>query len=142
MSGRVLIAEDSAVLGQLLADALRAHGVADDVEAYKDGTSLLSAYKLHAQAQSAILLVILDVELGGAPNGLVVGRTIRALEKQLGAKHPAPILFFSAHDPSTATDAAVNDCFPARYVQKRQGDSPAGIAFEGARLLRQILKGE
>ena len=140
MGGRVLLAEDSTILQRLLADALRAHGVADTVESFDDGNALLSAFRLYAQAGQPLSLVILDVELPGGPDGLVVGRTLRALETQLGVAARAPILFFSAHPEDDAITRAVADCAPAHYVQKTDA-SPAGIAYEGARFMRTFIAG-
>jgi CheY-like chemotaxis protein len=139
MAGRVLVCEDSAILGTLLADALRAHGVAGVVEHFKDGASFLSAYRLYAQAKDTPALVTLDIELSpGTPDGLLVGRALRALEKQLGTP-AAPILFFSSQSSSDAIQAAVRDCFPARFAQKKIEGGPASVAYEGALLMRSML---
>ena len=58
--------------------------------------------------------------------------------RALGAG-PAPIVFFSSRDGDAEIQAAVADCFPARYVQKNDQEGPAAVALEGARLMRKLV---
>jgi CheY-like chemotaxis protein len=137
--GRVLVAEDSNLLAALLKDALRAHGIADQVDVYKDGGAILDAYQTMVMLHERATLLVLDIQMPG-PSGLVVGRTCRAYERQVKLG-PAPIVFFSGRTEDDEIKAALADCFPARYVQKQGQGGPAQVVLEGVKLIRSLLGG-
>lgn len=139
MPTRVLVCEDSNLLAALLKDALRAHVVADVVDVYRDGPSLLAAYQTSMLLREDAALLVLDIELPG-PSGLVVGRTCRAYERAASMR-PSPIVFFSGKAEDDDVKQACADCFPARYVQKQGTGGPASVALEGARLIRSLVAG-
>jgi len=136
--GRVLLAEDSALLAALLADALRAHSVAQVVEVFKDGPSFVAGFASALEGGEAPALLVLDIHLPGL-DGLSAGRAVRGLERARGLL-PAPIVFFSGSSLTDDVARGIADCFPARFVQKQDERGPGLVALEGARLIRTLLR--
>lgn len=137
MTTRVLIAEDSQLLGALLSDALRAHARVDVAEHLTGGEKLLDRYRALLSDGEKVHLLVLDIHLPGL-TGLDVGRRARRLEgeKQVRA---APIVFFSSRTEDAEIHQALVDCFPARFVHKVDDAGPAKVAMEGALLIGSLL---
>lgn len=136
----VLVAEDTQLLAALLKDALAAHQVARRVMVFSTGPDFLDAYTQLLNDGKPVRLLVLDIMMPGL-DGLDTGRMIRNLERHHKAD-PAPLVFFSSREEDDEIRAAVADCFPARFVRKRDSKSPALVALEGARLLRDIVSGQ
>jgi CheY-like chemotaxis protein len=134
---RVLVVEDSQLLAALLADALRAHGVGQSVSVHSSAEAAWTAFQAHADAGGTVGLLVVDITLPGE-DGLAFGRRVRERERALGAA-PAPMVFFSSREIDAEINAAVADCFPARYVQKQDEQGPAAVALEGARMMRKLV---
>jgi CheY-like chemotaxis protein len=131
----VLLVEDSTLLAILLQDALLAHGVATVVEIKPDPHAFLARYRAAVVEGVRPVLLVIDIVLPDF-DGLIAGERVRAIERELAAE-PVPIVFFSSRSLDEDVQAAVDACFPARYVEKKVG-GPVQVALQGALLLREI----
>lgn len=138
MSGHVFIVEDSTLLAALLGDALRAQGITQSVTTTATGQAFAAKYRAKLASKDAVALIVLDIQLK-EESGLDVGRQARAIEREFSAS-PCPIVFFSARDSDEEIEAAVADCFPARFVHKRDRSGPAQVALEGSVLIRTLFE--
>ena len=136
----IFIVEDSQLLAALLLDALQAHAVGDEVRSFRSAAPAREAHEEVLAAQDQMGLFVVDIEMPGE-DGLSFGRSVRERELAAGAS-PAPIVFYSSCALSLDIEAAVADCFPARFVQKADEAGPAAVAREGALLLKRMLDRE
>lgn len=132
----VMIVEDSPLLATLLRDALVAHGVTDRVVVFPDATTFIDAYRRALLDETPPLLLVIDIVLPGL-SGLAAGDRVRAMERGRQAQS-VPIVFFSARPLDDEVRAAVDACFPARYVEK-DATGPAQVALQATKLLREIF---
>jgi CheY-like chemotaxis protein len=137
MTTRALIVEDTALLRALLTHALTDEKVADDVSGHANASSAFEAYEALLDEGSEVSLLVIDINLPDE-TGLSLGRRIRAREESAG-KRPAPIVFFSSRAHDDEIDEAIAECFPARYVQKKDESGPEEVAREGAKLIGETL---
>lgn len=135
----VFVLEDSPLLSTLLSDALRAHGVGDEVRVFRNAAAARAGLDAALQGPDRVGLFVIDIELPGE-DGLSFGRFVREAERAAGAGS-GPIVFFSSREQAPEIDAAVSDCFPARFVRKVSEEGPAAVALEGARMLKRMLEG-
>lgn len=135
MTREIVVVEDSRLLGHMLSDALRAHGLAADVRVMPTASAFQNW--LHAPRAAEPALVVLDIALPDG-SGLELGRALRANEAQSGRPH-VPVLFFSAQNEDETVRSGVADCFPARFVQKSSAAGPAVMALEAVRLIQGLF---
>lgn len=132
---RVLVAEDTTLVREIVKDAMLQNGIARQVETCPQGEDLLQTFADSIARRLSIDLVILDLEmpiLGGYHTAIA----LRAFERGLRVR-PVPVVFFTAYPFNATFKKVLEHCGPARYLNKGVDASPPRIA---ARLV-QVLSG-
>jgi CheY-like chemotaxis protein len=136
LAGSILVAEDSRLLLELLRDALRAHGLGQEVVACSTGDELLQRAGEALQRHEPPVLYILDIVMPGQ-SGLEVARALRAAEKAAGLPL-VPILLYSSLQRSPEIDAVIEACWPARFLHKQDGVRSDRLALAIVEILREL----
>ena len=138
MTGEVWLAEDNTLLSVLLKDAVSAHVQAGKITVFRSADDLFGAYDARlASDKPRPVLFVIDIVMPDE-DGLTLGRRLREREREAG-QDPVPVVFYSARALDDEIDRALDDCFPARFVQKAGEDGPALVALAGAKLVRYLL---
>jgi CheY-like chemotaxis protein/ribosomal protein S27AE len=116
---QVIIAEDTALLRQMLKDALIEEGFAQTVRSCAGGEELLQAVAEQNSSGQPVDFAILDVEMP-VLNGYQTAVALRAMERGLHAT-PVPILFLTSHPYDDVFKKVLEYCQPARYLSKGNG---------------------
>jgi CheY-like chemotaxis protein len=132
---RVLIAEDTALLRQMIADALVDARVAERVITAENGEEMVERIAAQWRAREPLDLAVVDLEMP-TMSGYYAVLALRAFERGMGEK-PLPVVFFTARQADDKLKSALQRCVPARYLNKGTDNaSPARLAVR----LLQVLK--
>lgn len=130
---RAIIAEDTALHRQVIADGLREQGLCAEVVATARGDAFLTAVTEHLVRRQAPDLCILDLEMPGL-SGYHAAVALRAIERAFGGK-PTPVVFFTARVCDETFKRAMNEIGQATYLNKA-GNGPAELFGRLAAVLR------
>jgi CheY-like chemotaxis protein len=133
--GTILIAEDTELLRQILADSLVDAQIARQVTQSANGEECLESFTRMLRTGTPAELAILDLEMPGL-SGLHAALAMRAVERGMGV-NPVPIVFFTGRPSDERLIAAIDLCQPARYLHK---GSESGSALRVAQRLLEVLK--
>lgn len=111
---KVLIAEDSDDLRELLAIALKAAGW--EVVSAKDGRDALRVYHDAIEDDDYFDVLLLDVEMPRL-NGFAVGVNVRNLEK-FGNVPRAKHIYFTGYEDVVPPEQLVESLFADEYIRK------------------------
>lgn len=134
----VVVAEDSALLREVLKDALEQAGVCSAVRSCSNGAELLQAIFGAVAQRQAVDLAVLDVDMP-LLNGYYAAIALRAVEKGLGTR-PTPIVFFTAYPCDDTFKKVLEHCQPARYLNKGADASPPQIAARLVQVLASLRR--
>jgi CheY-like chemotaxis protein len=123
---RVMVAEDSALLREVIKDALAEAGISHEVQTCGNGEEFLEAMADGIWRERLPNLAILDV---GMPvlNGYYTAIALRAIERGLQVS-PTPIVYFTAHACDDTFKKVLEYTQPARYLNKGADAAPMRIA--------------
>jgi DNA-binding response OmpR family regulator len=134
----IVLAEDTALLREMLKDSLVERGLSRRVISCVNGYEFLSAYVRSRQNDQAVGLVILDVIMP-VLNGVSAAVALRAHEKGRNLS-PAPILFFTSKRCDETFKKVLTFCRPAMYVNKGASASPEHLRQRVDKVITQLLK--
>ncbi len=135
---RVAVAEDSALLREVIKDVLAETGISAQVQTCGDGEQLLQTMADGIRRQQPPGLVILDV---GMPvlNGYYTAIALRAIERGLLVA-PTPIVYFTAHACDETFKKVLDYTQPARYLNKGADAAPARVAERLVQVLASLRR--
>lgn len=119
----VIIAEDSQLLREVLADLFVSEGVAQNVTQCPDGEVFLEAATRTYHQSGKIDLVTLDANMP-IVDGYRAALALRAIERGFGVQTPAPILFFTSVPCDDTFRKVMERVAPSKYVNKESAPSP------------------
>lgn len=135
---RVVVAEDSALLREVIKDALAEAGVSSEVQTCGNGEEFLQAMADGIWREQLPGLAILDV---GMPvlNGYYTAIALRAIERGLRVP-PTPIVFFTAHACDETFRKVLDYTQPARYLNKGADAAPTRVAERLVQVLGSLRR--
>lgn len=133
---RVLMAEDTALLREIVKDALVQNGISQQVRGCANGEEFLQAVAEALVARQPLDLAILDVEMP-ILSGYHAAIALRALERGLRIR-ATPIVFFTAFPCDDTFKKVLEHCQPARYLNKGADSSPPRIAGRLVQVLSSL----
>ena len=135
---RVLVAEDTVLVREIVKDALVQHGISQHVRGCANGEEFLQVIAESVAAGVAVDLAILDVDMP-ILNGYFAAIALRAMERGLRAR-PTPIVFFTAYPCDDTFKKVLEHCQPARYLNKGADASPPRIAGRLVQVLASLKR--
>jgi CheY-like chemotaxis protein len=135
---RVLVAEDTALLREIVKDSLVQGGISRHVRGCANGEEFLQVAAESVAAGVAIDLAVLDVDMP-ILNGYFAAIALRAMERGLRAR-PTPIVFFTAYPCDETFKKVLDHCQPARYLNKGADSSPPRIAARLVQVLASLRR--
>jgi CheY-like chemotaxis protein len=135
---RVLIADDTALLREIIKDALMQGGISQHVRGCGNGEEFLTVVAESFAAKVPINLVIIDVEMP-ILNGYQAAIALRAFERGLKVQ-PAPLVFFTGYACDDTFRKVLDHCQPARYLNKGADSAPPRIAARLVQVLASLSK--
>lgn len=129
---KVVITEDTALVREVIKDALLQNRLCGEVIGCANGEHLLQTMAESVGRRPAVSLVILDVEMP-ILNGYQAAIALRAFERGLGLP-PTPLVFFSSLAVDETFSKVLEYVQPARYLNKGT-DSAAQMALRLAQAL-------
>lgn len=135
---QVVVAEDSALLREVIKDALAEAGVSHEVKTCGNGEEFLQAMADGIWREHLPDLAILDV---GMPvlNGYYTAIALRSIERGLRVP-PTPIVFFTAHACDETFRKVLDYTQPARYLNKGVDAVPARVAERLVQVLASLRR--
>ncbi len=133
---QVLVAEDSALLREVIKDSLAEAGISRSVQSCGNGEEFLQAMAEGIGQRRPPDLAILDV---GMPvlNGYYAAIALRALERGLKVP-PTPIVYFTARACDETFKKVLEYTQPARYLNKGADAAPPRIAARLVQVLASL----
>ncbi len=133
---QVVVAEDSALLREVIKDALGEAGVSSEVKTCGNGEEFLQTMADGIWRERLPDLAILDV---GMPvlNGYYTAIALRSIERGLRVP-PTPIVFFTAHACDETFRKVLDYTQPARYLNKGIDAAPARVAERLVQVLASL----
>jgi len=136
---RVLIADDTALLREIVRDALMTSGISQHVRGCANGEEFLTVVAESMAAKVPIDLAIIDVEMP-ILNGYQAAIALRAFER--GHKVQAtPLVFFTGYACDDTFRKVLDHCQPARYLNKGTDSAPPRIAARLVQVLASLKPG-
>jgi len=135
---RVVVADDTELIREMVRDALVQNGVSHDVHTCANGEECLQVLGEQLARRQKVDLIVLDVEMP-VLNGYSTAISLRAFERGL-RQNPTPILFFSSRVCDETFRKVLEHCQPARYLNKGADGSPPRIAERLAQVLSTLRK--
>ncbi|MBI5547210.1 MAG: response regulator [Deltaproteobacteria bacterium] len=135
---RVVVAEDTALLREIVKDALVQNGVSQHVRGCANGAEFLQAIAESIAAGLVVDLAILDVDMP-VLNGYHAALALRAVERGLRVQ-PTPIVFFTGYPCDETFKKVLEHCQPARYLNKGADASPPRIAGRLVQVLASLKR--
>lgn len=132
-----IIADDSPMIRELLADVLVTESLAGKVIGCNDGVDFISTYSARLKDAEPVSLVVLDVAMP-LLNGVNAAIAMRAIEKGFKLP-PAPILFFTAQKCDENFQKVLAYCKPAQYVNKGASSTPEMLASRVSHVAKMLL---
>jgi len=137
--GVVLTAEDSTLLREMLTDVLLEKKITPEVQSFKNGQDMVTAFTQTMISQRNPSVVILDVIMP-IMNGYFTALAIRAIEKAYKKKRKTPILFLSSRSLDKDFEKIINFCKPCYYLKKGlQTEGPEQLGKKMEEVLSKIL---
>jgi CheY-like chemotaxis protein len=135
---QVLVAEDSALLREVIKDSLAEAGISRAVRSCGNGEEFLQAMAEGIGQQRVPDLAILDV---GMPvlNGYYAAIALRAVERGLKVP-PTPIVYFTARACDETFKKVLEYTQPARYLNKGADAAPPRIAARLVQVLASLRR--
>jgi CheY-like chemotaxis protein len=133
---QVVIAEDTALLREIITDALIQNSVSQHVRGCANGEEVLVALAESIVQNTPFALAILDLEMP-ILNGYQAAIAMRAFERGMQTK-PIPIVFFTTHPCDETFRKVLEYCRPARYLNKGVDASPPRIASRLVQVLESL----
>ena len=130
----VLVAEDTALIREMLKDGIVAEGLARRVFTAEDGQHFIELYTDQLYRDRAIELAVLDLQMP-VLSGANAAIAMRGIERGCGAK-PATIVFFTGHVLTDDLRRLIHYCRPAHYLNKGADASPGRII----KRLREVMR--
>lgn len=127
----IIFAEDDELFRRAALEVLEQSGLVGQVVACRDGVEFMAAMGERLTRSGGVALAILDIMMPRL-DGISAARALRGLERGLERTARIPILFLTAVPPNDTLSAAVQDCAPARYLQKA-GDTLRGALVDAVR---------
>ncbi len=135
---RVITAEDSSLLREMVADALKGAGLAHDVVPCRDGREFVEVCRKSFRDNAPISLAILDVHMPGL-NGIDAAEELRTMEKKSGRRSPVPFLFFTIRTCDEAFKKVLNTFHPSAHINKGITSSPDALAQRVCSVVKKLL---
>lgn len=135
----IVIAEDSAVLRNVISDLLIGKKICKTVIGCADGREFLTIITDRLKRNLVCNLVILDVNMPQI-NGVNAAKTFRALEDGFGRKTRIPILFFSVVRCDENFKKFLEFIKPAAYLNKGNSSNPEDLAKRVTDVINRILR--
>ncbi|MBI2080444.1 MAG: response regulator [candidate division NC10 bacterium] len=132
----IIFAEDDDLFRRAAREVLEQSHLAGEVVACRDGVEFMAALVERLTRSGGVALAVLDIMMPHL-DGISAARALRGLERGLGRKAPIPILFLTAVPPNETLRAAVEECAPARYLQKAS-NTLRGVLVE---TVRELIEG-
>ena len=120
---KVLVAEDSTVLINKIAQIIEENKIAEWVTKCADGSEFITSFVEQLEQGRPVNLVILDINMP-IINGVNAAIAMRAIEKGYEQNKPVPILFFTAKQCDDTFKKVLSYTKPAKYINKGPGSSP------------------
>ena len=136
---RVIIAEDSRMLRDMMGDILKDRGLTDSCISCENGEDFVTMVTRGFVSNVAFDLAILDINMP-IMSGLNAAIALRGVEKGFGLTKKMPILFFSIKQADDAMRKALEYLKPCSYVNKGTSSDPAELAERIYRVLTKLLK--
>lgn len=134
----IMLADDSHLAREVIADKLLEIKAARRVLAYSDGEEFLTNFTASLIEKHAPNLIILDIRMPGI-NGINAGICARCIEKAFRKTSPTPLLFFSSVVCDDVLKNAMKKLSPARYINKGSGSNPDELADRIVRVISKLL---
>lgn len=134
---RVLVADDTRLLREILVRELKSRGVTREAEGVGDGQDFMGRCAAGFKAGTPPDLVVLDLEMPRV-GGLQAARSLRDLERSLGRSRGVPILFFTGSPCDAAFRAVLEELKPAAYLNKGVAGSASEIAERAAVVIARL----
>lgn len=135
--GRIIIADDSPLIRELLKDTFQTSNMTEDIVQCKDGGDFITSYTNNLKDKHPVSLVILDVSMP-ILNGVNAAIAMRSIEKGFQTP-PTPILFFTAQKCDENFQKVLNYCKPCQYVNKGVSSSPDQLASRVMQVVKMLL---
>jgi CheY-like chemotaxis protein len=135
---RVLVCEDTALLREIVKDALVQSGISQHVRTCGNGEEFLITVGEALAAGVPIDLAILDVEMP-ILNGYQTAIALRAFERGLKTQ-PTPLVFFTSYACDETFKRVLEHCQPARYLNKGADSAPPRIAARLVQVLGSLKR--
>lgn len=136
---RVLLADDSEAIRNLLTDTLLSKRLAVSVKTAADGAAFLEIATRWLREGTPASLVVLDVNMPGL-EGFSAAAALRSVERAFDIGLPAPILFVTARKIDPSIQTFLKALGPAGYLNKGVAASPEQLATRIEHLVAQLLK--
>ena len=137
----VLIAEDSPLICNAVADMLESQHIALEVGRTANGVEFVSQATTRFRQQGKLSLAILDVEMP-IMNGVQAARSLRELERQLNVPRKTPILFFTSRKIDDRFKQILQQLQPSSFVNKGTSTDPEHLAHRVRKVLSVLLPGK
>ncbi|HEY4717132.1 MAG TPA: response regulator [bacterium] len=135
----IVIAEDSAVLRNLVSELLITKKISKSVVGCADGKEFISTITDRLKKNMPFNIVILDVNMPQI-NGVNAAKTFRVLEESFGKKFKTPILFFSVVRCDENFKKFLDFIKPAAYLNKGNSSNPDDLAKRVLDVISRILQ--
>lgn len=137
----VLIAEDTISIRDAVAATLKSDRIALEIGCAANGVEFISQASTRLKQGKPLSLAILDVEMP-IMNGVQAARSLREVEKQLGAAKPTPILFFTSRKIDDRFKQVLQQLQPSSFVNKGTSTHPGELAQRIRKVLAVLLPGK
>ncbi len=135
---RVVVAEDSETVANLIKKVLINKKYSKDVTVTSNGVEFISAITELFKNAEPIDLVILDVEMP-ILNGIQAALSLRELEKKAG-RRKIPILFFTGRSADEKFKLILKRLQPSSYVNKGTSQNPMDLMKRMEKVMKILLQ--
>ncbi len=135
---RVVVAEDSETVANLIKKVLVNKKYSRDVVVTSNGVEFISAITELFKNGERVDLVILDVEMP-ILNGIQAALSLRELEKKAG-RSKTPILFFTGRSADDKFKMILKRLQPSSYVNKGTSQNPMDLMKRMEKVMKILLK--
>ena len=136
---RVVIAEDSDTLRNLMVQVFKTKGLAEEVYGARNGVEFVQTVNQHYQNRQAVSLAVLDIEMP-MMSGVQAALSLREMEKQFALKKKTPILFFTSKKCDDRFKTILKQLEPSSYVNKGASGDPQELVQRVYKVLRVLLQ--
>jgi CheY-like chemotaxis protein len=136
--GRIYVVEDTTLLREMIKDIVLVKGLAEEVQACKNGAEFMSYLTRDLIRKNPPSLVMLDVVMP-LLNGVNAAVAMRSVERAFGDSK-IPILFFTVRPCDDTFRKILKYCTPAMFINKGQDASPDKMQTRVEAVVSQIWK--